>query len=82
MKTLTFAIVGAGLLLVLALGFRQGFDTTSITILALIAVTGAVAIAAVERSQRGAVGPARCSSCEGVISPNAPYCKHCGTPRA
>ena len=38
MKTLTFGIVGAGLLLALALGFRQGFDSTSITILVLIAI--------------------------------------------
>lgn len=81
MRTATFAIVGAGLLLALALGLRQGFDRASITILVLIAVTGAVALAAVERSQRGAVGPARCASCDGVISPNAPYCKHCGEPR-
>lgn len=81
MKLATFVIVGAGLLLALALGFRQGFDTTSITILVFIVVTGAAAIAAVERSRRGAVGPARCDSCEGVISPQAPYCKHCGAAR-
>lgn len=82
MKLATIAIVGAGLLLALALGWRQGFDATSLTILAFIAVTGAVAIAAVARSQGGVVGPARCSSCDGVISPNAPYCKHCGAARS
>jgi hypothetical protein len=81
-KLVTIAIVGAGLLLALALGWRQGFDATSLTILAFIAVTGAVAIAAVARSEGGVVGPARCSSCDGVISPNAPYCKHCGAQQA
>ena len=80
MKMATWGIVGAGVLLALALGFRQGFDTTSITILVFIATTGAVAIAAVQRSDRGAIRPARCSSCDGVISPHAPYCKHCGAP--
>lgn len=82
MKLATVGIVGAGLLLALALGFRQGFDTTSITILVFIALTGVTAIAAAERSRRGTVGPARCDSCEGVISPNAPYCKHCGAARS
>ena len=80
MKAITLVIVGTGVLLALALGFRQGFDATSITILVFIAVSGAVAIAAVERSERGAIRPANCSSCDGVISPNAPYCKHCGAP--
>lgn len=78
MKAITLVIVGTGVLLALALGVRQGFDATSITILVFIAVAGAVAIAAVKRSEGGAIHPARCSSCEGVISPNAPYCKHCG----
>ncbi len=81
MKALTWGIVGVGLGLALALGLRQGFDATSGAILVFSAVIGAVAIAAVRRSERGTVGPARCPSCEGVISPNAPYCKHCGTPR-
>lgn len=81
MKALTWAIVGAGLVLALALGLRQGFDATSAAILVVSALVGAVAIAAVRRSERGAVGPARCSSCDGVVSANAPYCKHCGAPR-
>jgi len=81
MRIATLAIVGCGLTLALGLGFRQGFDATSVTILALSVVTGAVAVAAVSRSERGAVAPARCTACDGVISPNAPYCKHCGAPQ-
>lgn len=81
MKSLTWGIVGVGLALALALGLRQGFDATSAAIFAFSVVVGAVAIAAVRRSERGAVRPARCSSCDGVISPHAPYCKHCGVPR-
>ena len=62
----------------LALGFDQGFDVTSVTILVAIALVGALAVAATNRSSQGLTGPATCEECGGVISPNAPYCKHCG----
>ena len=78
MRAVTLAIVLAGLALSLALGLNQGFDATSITILVAIAVVGAVAIATANRSSRGLTAPATCEECGGVISPNAPYCKHCG----
>lgn len=81
MKALTWGIVGVGLGVALALGVRQGFDATSAAIFAFSVVVGGLAIAAVRRSERGTVGPARCSSCDGVISDHAPYCKHCGAPR-
>lgn len=82
MKRVTVAIVVAGILMALALGLRQGFDPTSVTILVLILVVGGISIAVADRSQRGAVGPAHCEACGGVLSPNAPFCKHCGTRRA
>ena len=78
MRAGTITIVTLGLALALVLGFSQGFDTTSITILVLIAVVGALAIAATNPSKREAVEPAVCTECGGLISPNAPYCKHCG----
>jgi len=81
MRIATLAIVVCGLALALGLGFREGFDATSVTILALIVATGAVAIAAVSRSEGGAIAPARCTACDGVISATAPYCKHCGAPQ-
>ena len=82
MRTATLAIVVAGLALSLALGFGQGFDATSVTILVAIVLVGALAIAAANRSSRGLTGPATCAECAGVISPNAPFCKHCGARRA
>ncbi len=78
MRAATIGVVAVGLALALALGVDQGFDTTSITILVLIAVVGALAIAAAGKFEGQRVAPARCSECNGVISPNAPYCKHCG----
>lgn len=82
MRAATVAIVAAGLALALALGLGQGFDPTSITILLAIALVGALAIAAANRSSRGLAAPATCQECGGVISPNAPFCKHCGARRA
>lgn len=82
MRGATLAIVVAGLALALALGFSQGFDATSVTILVAIALVGALAIAAANRSSRGLAAPATCDECGGVISPNAPFCKHCGARRA
>jgi len=80
-RAATLAIVVAGLALALVLGFSQGFDVTSVTILVAIALVGALAIAATNRSSRGLTGPATCEECGGVISPNAPFCKHCGARR-
>ncbi len=79
MRAATIGIVSTGVALALALGLDQGFDTTSLTILGFIVLTGTLAIAATRRSDRG-IAPARCRECDGVISPNAPYCKHCNTP--
>lgn len=78
MRTATVAIVWAGLALALVLGFARGLDPTGVTILVLIAVAGAVAIAAAGRSAKDEVAPARCRACGGVISRHAPFCKHCG----
>ena len=82
MKRITIGIVVAGIAVALALGVRQGFDPTSVTILVLILVVGGISIAVADRSERGAVGPAHCDACGGVLSPNAPFCKHCGARRS
>ena len=78
MKAVTIGIVLAGLGLALALGIRQGFDTASVTILLFLGIVGALAVAIANRSSRGTIAPDVCAECGGVISPNAPYCKHCG----
>jgi hypothetical protein len=61
----------------IAAGLAGGFDVVSVIILVLIVGCGALAIAVVRKSGAG-VRPAQCASCGGLISPHAPYCKHCG----
>lgn len=82
MKVATVAIVAAGVLLSIALGLRRGFDATGASILVLILAVGAISVAVANRSDRGVVEPARCEECGGLISANAPLCKHCGARRA
>lgn len=64
----------------LVLGYMYGFDSTAIAILFALVVVGALAIAVTRGKDKGLTAPATCASCEGLISPNAPYCKHCGAP--
>ena len=47
-------------------------------ILGFIVLFGALAIAVADKARSGAVQPASCPECGGLISPNAPHCKHCG----
>ncbi|MDQ3751737.1 MAG: hypothetical protein M3333_02445 [Actinomycetota bacterium] len=75
-------IVAAGVGLAVMVGVNRGFDAVSLTILLGIVALGALAIAVARRATSGDVGPGRCASCGGLISPNAPICKHCGTPVA
>ena len=79
MKVAAVAIVAAGIAVAVAAGVAGGFDVVSIVILILIVAMGALAIAVARRSAAG-VRPAFCAVCDGVISPHAPYCKHCGAP--
>lgn len=63
------------------LGIGFGFDVAAISILLSMVALGILAIVIARKSQSGdAVGPATCEECGGLISPNAPYCKHCGHP--
>ncbi|MBA3628408.1 MAG: hypothetical protein H0W55_01840 [Actinobacteria bacterium] len=75
-------IVAAGVTLALLTGVTRGFDTASLPILAGIVALGALAIAVARRAGTGTVGPGRCDGCGGLISPNAPVCKHCGAATA
>lgn len=74
----TVAIVLAGIGLSLVVGIGRGLDATALLMFLLIVAVGALAIAVARRSRSGAVGPGRCEQCGGLISPSAPYCKHCG----
>lgn len=80
MSAATTILVSVGLLLALALGLARGFDTTGLILFGLLAVFGALSISAARRARSGGVMPARCSKCGGLVSPNAPYCKHCKEP--
>ncbi|MBW3594814.1 MAG: hypothetical protein KY391_04480, partial [Actinobacteria bacterium] len=53
-------------------------DAAGGVILVLVFGVGALTIAVARKSGSGAVTPAECPACNGLISPNAPYCKHCG----
>jgi hypothetical protein len=75
---LAVAIIVAGIAVAFVLGLVSGFDSVGIVIFLLILLVGALGVAAVMRFRSGEVAPARCRECGGVISPNAPSCKHCG----
>jgi len=63
---------------VVSVGIVAGLDFYAAVILGLIVAFGALALAIAKRSRSGTIGPARCFKCDGMVSPNAPYCKHCG----
>jgi hypothetical protein len=78
LTALVAAVVAAGVALAIALGLAAGFDLLAVLLLAFIAIFGALGVVVARRAQTGMVVPARCSECGGLVSPNAPYCKHCG----
>jgi hypothetical protein len=80
MNALAVAIVVVGLALAAGVAVAAGLDTTGTIIFGLLVATGLLAIAVVRKTRQGAVAPAQCSECGGLLSPNAPYCKHCGAP--
>jgi hypothetical protein len=71
-------LVVLGIVGAILLGLGLGFDSTSLIILGFIVMFGALAIAIADKARSGAVQPAQCPSCGGLVSPNAPHCKHCG----
>ena len=77
---MVLAIVGTGITLTVALGLSRGFDSTALMLLGFAVAFGLLAVAVARKSRTGSVAPATCAECGGVISPHAPYCKHCGTP--
>jgi hypothetical protein len=78
MSTAVTVLVLVATAFAISVGLVAGLDAYAAVILGLIVAFGALALAIARRSRSGAIGPARCSSCDGVVSSNAPYCKHCG----
>lgn len=72
------AFVGVSIIFLVFLGIAFGSGPMGWTLLGLIAAVGLLAIAVSRRGERGLASPGRCRECGGLISPNAPYCKHCG----
>lgn len=81
MSVVAIAIVVLGLTITSGVAVAAGLDMTGAVILLLIFAMGALAVGIARKRDSGVVKPAECSSCGGVISPNAPYCKHCGAER-
>lgn len=79
----TIAIVALALVCVVMLGLAasEGLrDVAGYALLGLVLAFGALAVAALKRTNSGDVGPLSCKSCGGLNSAQAPYCKHCGVP--
>ena len=74
-------LVALGVALAVALTVRAGVDPLGVVLLGLIVALGALGIAVARRSGTDRVNPAICDACGGLVSANAPYCKHCGAPR-
>ena len=80
MTRIVTIVVVLGLIEAVVLGYTVGFDIAALSILGTLIVVGALSVVIARKSETGAVQPATCASCGGLISPNAPYCKHCGEP--
>lgn len=73
-----WAIVIAGVVGVVLAGVTGGFDVVAIVLFGVLLGLGIVALAITRKAGTGAVAPVECRECGGLISPHAPYCKHCG----
>lgn len=80
MSRLVTIFVVLSLIEAVVLGVGVGFDAAAVAILITLVATGVLAIVIARKSEGDAVGPATCPACGGLMSPNAPYCKHCGEP--
>ena len=81
MNKIIVGVVVAGIVYTTALALTGNLDLYAGIVFALVVATGFLAIAIVRRSTSGMTAPVQCTECGGLLSPNAPYCKHCGTPR-
>ncbi len=74
----TWVLVVGGIVAAILLGIGMAFDVTALIILGGIVIVGVVGLGVVAKMRSGAVAPLECPECGGLLSPNAPYCKHCG----
>ena len=74
------AVVLVGTAVALTIGLAAGMDRVALILFGFILGAGVLVLAAVGRMRGGSITPGHCALCEGLISPNSPYCKHCGEP--
>ena len=77
MSAAVTVLVSVAITFVVSVGIVAGLDVYAAVILGLIVAFGVLVLAIARRSRSGAIGPTRCSTCNGFVSPNTPYCKHC-----
>ncbi|MDQ3954355.1 MAG: hypothetical protein M3285_02250 [Actinomycetota bacterium] len=81
MKAVVIGFIALALVWAFGTAAAGEIDGIGALLLALIAVFGVISIKVIRASGGGsAVQPRRCSNCGGLISPSAPYCKHCKAP--
>lgn len=80
MTALVLTLVGVAIAVAAVLAVAGGLDLLGLLLLVLIVAVGALGVAVARRGEKGRVSPAVCESCGGLLSPHAPFCKHCGAP--
>ena len=81
MQTLVIVAIALVCSVMVVLAAAEGLqDVAGYALLGLVLASGALAVAALRRTNSGDVAPLSCRSCEGLNSAQAPYCKHCGVP--
>ena len=70
-------VAGVGFVAVLTAAGAQ-YGLVELVIVTFVLALAGLGLSMLVRSRR--VEPAVCPSCGGVVSPNAPYCKHCKAP--
>ena len=76
--TASVVLVVLGIALVVSVAFVAGADAATVFYLVPILGLGALALGVALKTRGGKVRPRECAECGGLVSPHAPYCKHCG----
>ena len=81
MQTVVIVAIALVCSVMVVLAATEGLqDVAGYALLGLVLASGALAAAALRRTNSGDVAPLSCRSCGGLNSAQAPYCKHCGVP--
>lgn len=78
MSAAVTVVVLVAIAFAVSVGLVAGLDLYAAVILGLILAFGTLALAIARRTKSGTIGPGRCRACGLVVSPNAPFCIHCG----